>query len=89
MIKNKEYISIEIEHGNGIAELEAFPCEGALGPVFFRWHGQRGIYGSTTAAVKTVAETWNEFFARQDPDWVLTPLMRELAETLNQNWTHA
>lgn len=87
MIINKEYISIELEYGNGHAELEAFPHDGALGPIFFRWHGQRGIYGSTTAAVKCFDESWDEFFARQDPDWELTPLMRELAETLEKEWT--
>lgn len=87
MIINKEYISIELEYGNGVAELEAFPHNGELGPVAFRWHGQRGIYGSTTAAVKLHDESWETFFARQDSDWELTPLMRELAETLEKEWT--
>lgn len=86
MIINHEYISIELEHGNGSAELEAWPHEGALGPVFFRWNGG-ATCGANTMAVKLHNESWETFFARQDPDWELTPLMRELAETLEKEWT--
>jgi len=87
MIINKEYISIELEYGNGRAELEAFPYDGALGPIFFKWHCQpRSICDGSTAAVKYFDESWDEFFARQDSDWEFTPLMRELAAILEKEW---
>lgn len=87
MIINKEYISIELKHGDGRAELEAFPLDGKVGPVFFRWHGRNDHYGSIVAAVKHYDETWEKFWDRQDSGWVLTPIMRELAETLEKALT--
>jgi len=86
MIINEEYISIEIDNGRGTLELEAFPYQGAIGPVYFRVHNQYR-HNPYAVACKMSEETWEAFWARTDPDWELIPAMRELAETLEKEWT--
>lgn len=86
MIINKEYISIEIDNNAGSLELEAFPYQGTVGPVYFRAHN-RFRHNPYAVACKMSQETWKDFWGRIDADWELTPLMRELAETLEKALT--
>ena len=84
-IMNQEYVSIEIDNGPGTLELEAFPYQGDIGPVFFRAHNQYR-HNPYAVACKMSEETWEDFWGRIDPDWSLVPAMRELAATLEKEW---
>ncbi|CAB4136307.1 hypothetical protein UFOVP298_48 [uncultured Caudovirales phage] len=82
MIINEEYISIHIELNAGTSlELEAWPHQGNLGNVYFRFTGR---YGANTVATKMHNETWNEFTERLDQGWTLSPLIKELIATLEK-----
>ena len=87
MILKEEYIHIHIELNAGTSlELEAFPHEGKLGNVFFRFTGR---YGANTVATKMHNETWNEFTERLDQGWALSPLIKELIATLEKALTES
>lgn len=87
MIINEEYIHIHIELGAGTSlELEAWPHAGGLGNVYFRFTGR---YGASSVATKMHDETWQAFNERLKEGWELTPLIKELINTLEKALTES